>query len=167
MQYIDGRREFIETWGQLAIEWGENKTIGQVHALLLISHEPVCADDIMNELDISRGNVNGTLHHLMDMEIVYKQLKSGDRKTYYTAEKDMWKVMRAVVIKRKEKELDPMITTLERLNKVSPQCDKSEEFCRTIKEIKDFSYKADRILESFTGSEVNWLMKSMNRVMLR
>jgi DNA-binding transcriptional regulator GbsR (MarR family) len=161
MEFSECKAEFIETWGKLAVNWGENRTMGIIHALLLISCEPLCSDQIMEELDVSRGSVNNTIHRLIELALIHKQDIEGERKDYYVAEKNMWKVMKSVVQERKKKELDPMIQTLEKLSSLQPSCSKSEEFHNTVKEIQDFSLRADRILDTFTGTEMNWLMRSM------
>ena len=165
MNYKEGRERFIESWGKLAIDWGANRTMGQVHALLLISPEPICADEVMDHLQISRGNANTTLRRLIDWGIVYKHFKPGERKEFFTAEKDMWKVMKSIIMVRKKKELDPMIKVIDELSEVQPLCSLSEEFCHTVKEIKVFSDKADKVLDNITQSEMNWLMNSMLRFM--
>lgn len=163
MDYSEGRNRFIESWGKLAIEWGANRTMGQVHALLLITPTHICADEVMNELKISRGNANTTIRKLIDWGIVHKHLIPGERKEFFTAEKDMWKLMKAIINVRKKKELDPMIKVVDELSAVQPLCELSEEFCRTVKEIKVFSDKADSALENISKSEMNWIMSSMIR----
>ena len=163
MKYSEGRERFIQSWGNLAIEWGANRTMGQVHALLLISPDPICADEVMSQLNISRGNSNTTLRKLIDWGIVYKKSIQGERKEYFYAEKDMWKVLKSIVKVRKQKELDPMITVIDELSDVQPLCELSEEFCRTVKEIKVFSDKVDVALENISNGEMNWLMNSMLR----
>lgn len=162
MKFTECKAEFIETWGKLAINWGENRTMGIVHALLLIACDPLCTDQIMEELEISRGSANNTIHRLLELNLIYKQDLEGQRKDYYVAEKNMWKVMKAVVQERKKKELDPMIETLEKLSALQPNCQKSAEFHNTVREIQDFSLRADRLLETFTGAEMNWLLRSMS-----
>jgi DNA-binding transcriptional regulator GbsR (MarR family) len=165
MDYTQGRERFIESWGKLAIDWGANRTMGQVHALLLISPDPICADEVMEQLQISRGNANTTLRRLIDWGIVFKHFKPGERKEFFTAEKDLWKVMKCIIQVRKKKELDPMIKVIDELSEVQPLCSLSEEFCSTVKEIKVFSDKADKVLDNITQSEMNWLMNSMLRFM--
>jgi DNA-binding transcriptional regulator GbsR (MarR family) len=164
MEYLECKNEFIDTWGQLAINWGECRTVGMVHALLLISCEPICTDQIMEELSISRGNTSNTIHHLLELGLIYKEEVPGKRKEHFVAEKNMWTVMKAVIQERKKKELDPMIEILDKLSSIQPKCSKSEEFHKTVKEIQDISLRADRLLDTFTGPEMNWLLKSMTNM---
>ncbi|HMQ06139.1 MAG TPA: transcriptional regulator [Saprospiraceae bacterium] len=164
MKFGEGKGKFIESWGKLAIDWGLNRTVGQVHALLLISCNPLCADTIMDELKISRGNTHITLRTLIDWGLAYKIHLPGERKEYFKAEKDLWKVMSQVVKMRKKKELDPMIEVLTELSSVKAECRESEEFSRTVNEIKAFSVKAESALNNVTNTEMGWLMNSVLRL---
>jgi DNA-binding transcriptional regulator GbsR (MarR family) len=77
--------------------------MAQIHALLLLAHEPLSAEDIMEELQISRGNANMNIRALVDWGLVHKELKSGERKEFFVAEKDMWLVVKKIIIQRKKK----------------------------------------------------------------
>ena len=55
MELQDGRDKFIQSWGTLGSNWGINRTMAQIHALLLIAPEPLCAMDIKEKLNISMG----------------------------------------------------------------------------------------------------------------
>lgn len=103
MTVEEGKEKFIESWGKMASEWGINRTMAQVHALLLISPNPLTADEVMEQLDISRGNANMNLRALMDWELVHKSLKAGERKEYFYAEKDMWIVVKRIITQRRKR----------------------------------------------------------------
>lgn len=160
MNIQEGREKFIQSWGALGTSWGINRTMAQIHALLLISPTPLCADEIMDTLQISRGNVNMNLRALMDWNLAFKELKTGERKEFFVAEKDMWQVMRNIIINRKKKELEPTIKVLDELSSVEGEEAESQEFIRVIKDIRLFSNKADSLLESLTKADPNWLMGS-------
>src|SRR5215210_2251170 len=78
------RREFVDLWGQMANHWGINRTMSQIHALLMISHEPLTAEQIMEELQISRGNVSMNLRDLINWGIVRRTSSPGDRRDFFT-----------------------------------------------------------------------------------
>jgi DNA-binding transcriptional regulator GbsR (MarR family) len=164
MHLTEGKARFIESWGALGSNWGISRTMAQVHALLLVSCKPLCADDIMEALQISRGNANMSVRSLMDWGLVYKVLKPGDRKDYFEGEKDMVTVVKQIILQRKRKELDPMIKVLEDISDVECHCKESEEFCRMVKELKRFSSKADNMLEHMLTSEKDWMYKVLFRV---
>ena len=90
MKLEEAKEKYIQTWGTFATNWGINRTMAQVHALLLASGKALSTDEVMEELQISRGNANTNLRALMDWGIVKKELVKGDRKEYFLADKDVW-----------------------------------------------------------------------------
>jgi len=165
MNLDEGKKQFIDSWGQLGINWGVNKTMGQVHALLLIANTPLCCDDIMSELSISRGNVNMNTRALVDWGLVHKKFVQGERKEFFVAEKDVFVMFKAVIQMRKRKELDPMIKVLTEISTVKGGCKESEEFCRMVKDLKHFSKKAESALNNVIASEGNWLFGTFMKMM--
>jgi len=109
MEYEQARRKFINAWGTLGSSWGINKTMAQIHALLMVSPEAMSAEDIIKELGISRGNVSMSLKLLMEWGIVFKDFKTGDRKDYFYSEKDVWKLSTQIAKERKRRELEPVL----------------------------------------------------------
>ena len=158
MTLEEGKEKFIQSWGALGSSWGINRTMAQIHALLLVSPEALCADDIMEELQISRGNVNMNLRALIDWGLVYKELKTGERREYFVAEKDMWEVVKNIIVQRKKKELEPMLRVLDDLAKVDEDSPEAKEFAEVIRDIKLFSSKADSTLDTLTRADSNWFV---------
>jgi DNA-binding transcriptional regulator GbsR (MarR family) len=115
MTLQEGKEKFIQSWGTLGSNWGINRTMAQIHALLLISQEALSADDIIEELQISRGNANMNIRALIDWGLVYKELKPGERREFFVAEKDMWEVVKNIIIQRKKRELEPMLRVLDEI----------------------------------------------------
>ena len=103
MQLEEAQEKFIQSWGTLGSHWGINRTMAQVHALLLIAAKPLAAQEIMDALKISSGNANMNIRALIDWGLVFKELKPGERKEFFVAEKDMWEVIRKIIIQRKKK----------------------------------------------------------------
>ena len=58
MELQEAEEKFIAAWGAIGTQWGINRTMAQIHALLLISEKSLSAEEIMRKLNISRGNVN-------------------------------------------------------------------------------------------------------------
>ncbi|MEZ4919406.1 MAG: transcriptional regulator [Saprospiraceae bacterium] len=164
MDIQEGKQRFIESWGKMGSDWGINRTMAQVHALLMISPEPICSDQVMEELNISRGNANMNLRALMDWGLVHKQLKPGERKEYFYAEKDMWTVVRQIIVHRKKKELEPMLKVLDEVAVVEPSCPHSQRFAETIQDIKVFSHKANQTLDALTKSDSSWFSNIFMRM---
>jgi DNA-binding transcriptional regulator GbsR (MarR family) len=165
MKLKDAKDKFIQTWGQLGVNWGICKTMGQIHGLLLTENNPISADDIMERLQISRGNTNINLHSLLDWGLVYKVPKpEGCRKDLYIAEKDMSKVFRQIIKMRKKKELEPMMELTAICSEIEPNCEESTEFCKVVKEIHHFSKRADSALDNLVKLENLWLAGPLMRM---
>jgi DNA-binding transcriptional regulator GbsR (MarR family) len=160
MELDEGKEKFIQSWGTLGSNWGINRTMAQIHALLLISPESLSAMDIKEKLNISMGNTNMNIRQLIDWGLVYKKLKPGERKEFFVAEKEMWEVVKKIVIQRKKRELEPVIKILDEISAVDGSCSESEEFSKVIKDIKLFSNKADSILDTLIKADSNWFMRS-------
>ena len=140
MELREAKDRFIHTWGTLATQWGINRTMSQIHALLLLSPKSLNADEIMDELQISRGNVNMNLRDLMSWGIIYKQLLPGERKEYFIAEKDIWKVARLIARERKKRELTPIVDTIDDIKKnLKDNTEEGKEFQKIINDISSVS----------------------------
>ena len=103
---------FISTWGQMGSAWGISRTMAEVHALLYITGQAMCTDDVMERLSISRGNASMSLRALEDWGIVQRVHRRGDRKEYFHAESDVWTMFRTIARERKKRELDPLVQAL-------------------------------------------------------
>ncbi len=160
----EGKDRFIQSWGTIGSNWGINRTMAMIHALLLISPEPLSADEVMEELSISRGNANMNLRALIDWNLIYKALKAGERKEFFTAEKDMYKVIKAVIVQRKKRELEPLLRVLDDLSTVTGDSPEERQFEEVIRDIKLFSNKADSTLESLISSKSDWFVSTFMRL---
>lgn len=158
MELKEGKERFIQAWGALGSNWGVNRTMAQIHALLLLSPEALSAENIMEDLKISRGNANMNIRALIDWGLVYKELKPGERKEFFVAEKDLWEVVKQIIIQRKKKELEPMVKVLDEISSVEGDDPASEEFIKMVREIKLFSSKADSTLDTLVKADSNWFV---------
>jgi DNA-binding transcriptional regulator GbsR (MarR family) len=165
MEINEARKRFIQAWGTLGTSWGINKAMAQIHALLIVSPEPLSAEEIMDELQISRGNVNMNLRALMDWGIVSKQHQSGERKEFFTAGKDVWELARQVAKERKRRELDPILKVLDEIQHVSGDNKKDiAEFRKVTGDLFDFSKKMGNVLDKFSASDRNWFFKILMKL---
>jgi len=103
---------FVAVWGQMAGAWGISRTMAEVHALLYITGKDLCTDDIMERLQISRGNASMSTRALVDWGILSRVNRRGDRKEYFQAEQDVWAMFRAIVRERMNREVDPLLASL-------------------------------------------------------
>ena len=165
MKLEEGKAKFIQSWVTLGSAWGVNRTMAQIHALLLITPEALSAQEIMDDLKISLGNANMNLRALVDWGLVYKQLKAGERKDFFIAEKDMWDVVRKIAAQRKKKELEPVLKILNEVAEVEGSGIEAEEFKKIITEIQSFSQRADKSLDTLIKADSNWFLSTFMKMM--
>ncbi|MFN5945076.1 MAG: GbsR/MarR family transcriptional regulator, partial [Phycisphaerae bacterium] len=120
----DAQDRFVAVWGQMAGAWGISRTMAEVHALLYVTGEALCTDDIMERLQISRGNASMSLRALLDWNIVSRVTKRGDRKEYFEAEQDVWTLFRAIVRERMNREVDPLLASLYEIRDMTAKVEK-------------------------------------------
>ncbi|HMN96519.1 MAG TPA: MarR family transcriptional regulator [Phycisphaerales bacterium] len=107
------QERFIALWGEMGSAWGIPRTMAEAHALLYIVGEPLNTDDVMQRLGVSRGNASMTLRTLVDWGLVARTHSRGDRKEYFKAEQDVWRLFATIVRERKRREFDPLLEALE------------------------------------------------------
>jgi DNA-binding transcriptional regulator GbsR (MarR family) len=166
MKLLEAKQQFISNWGAFGTHWGINRTMAQIHALLLVSPDPLTQDDIMEELDISRGNVNMNIRELINWGLVDRVVVTGERKEFFLAEKDIWKVVKQIVKERKKRELEPMLQLLDKLENV--EGDKKEKnvkaFVDTVSGIKKLGRQADKTLDTMIKAEESWFMGALMKI---
>jgi DNA-binding transcriptional regulator GbsR (MarR family) len=141
MNYTEARQEFIQVWGALGSNWGINKAMAQIHALLLATDVPLTTDEIMEELQVSRSNANLNIRALLDWGLIYKKHIPGDRKEYFIAEKDIWEVAIKIMKERRRKEVDPVISELKTIGNFEAKTEEEQHFKSLLKDINDLSGK--------------------------
>lgn len=158
MNFAEGKKQFIQTWGKLGSEWGINRTMAQVHALLLIAPKPLSTEEIMEELSISRGNANMNIRDLISWNLVHKELVPGDRKEYFLAEKDIWEIAKRISKERKRREIEPVKNVLHQLQEV--EGDRSKEdvkaFTDMMNQLGGFVDKMDKSVDIMLSSDQSW-----------
>lgn len=151
-EFIEAKEDFISQWGALGTSWGISRTMAQVHALLMISPEPISTDQCMEELQISRGNAHTNLKELVGWGLVKILVKKGERKEFFEAEKDVWKVFTIVLRERKRREIDPAVELLKGCAERSKNVKSVEgkAFHDQMIELQDFAVFASKIGETIS-----------------
>ncbi len=163
MEFKEAKSQFVQTWGTLGSEWGINRTMAQVHALLLVSPKPLTTEEVMNELSISRGNANMNLRELVSWDLLRKVIVPGDRKEYFEAEKDIWEIAKRVVRERKRREIEPARRMLDQLVKVDNPNNSEDinSFVGTVTELNSFVGKMDSTIDKMLKAEENWFFSTL------
>lgn len=103
---------FILQWGDMGGQWGVNRSVAQIHALLYLAEAPMSAEEIADTLGIARSNVSTSLRELTGWRLVRRVPLRGDRRDHFEAETDVWQMVTRIAQGRKEREIDPAAAAL-------------------------------------------------------
>ncbi len=108
------RNLFIRRWGEMAQSWGISRTMAEIHALLFVATDPLCTDDVMEQLAVSRGSASTNLRQLINWGLIHRVHRRTDRKEYFEAEKDVWQMFETITRERRRREVEPIVETIQR-----------------------------------------------------
>ncbi|KMQ64552.1 transcriptional regulator [Chryseobacterium angstadtii] len=166
MKLSEAKEKYIQTWGTFATNWGINRTMAQVHALLLASGKPLSTDEVMKQLEISRGNANMNLRALIDWGIVRKEFIKGDRKEYFVAEKDVWYLFKQITKERRKREIEPVISFLEELKNIEDNdSQEAKEFVKLMDDFSSVTGKINNIMDLAIKSDDHWLVGKITNLL--
>ena len=156
------RERFVSLWGKMGSSWGIPRTMAEVHALLFIVGRPMNTDEVMAGLGISRGNASMTMRSLVEWGIVGRTRRRGDRKEYFEAEQDVWKLFRTILRERKKREIDPLLEALHSCRdaarpagerKIGPDAGEAEALVERIDQMLEFMHMVNVISQRFIGPD--------------
>ena len=154
-------QEFVGLWRRMSALWGISPTMAEIHGLLYISGAALSMDEIMERLQISRGNVSMNLSKLVEWGLVRKVHRRGDRKEYFESLSDVWEMFTLVAQQRKRREIDPILTTLRRCKeelspeRLGPQAEEgpARERLRRVHDLLSFLTLMESLAQRFFESQ--------------
>jgi DNA-binding transcriptional regulator GbsR (MarR family) len=149
------KSRFIHSWGEMGPQWGINRTMAQLHALLMVSEKPLSTDDVMEELGISRGNANMNLRSLVDWGVVRRAFVKGERKDYFQSEKDVWNMFCRIARERKKREIEPVLETMQECLALAEKDKGATHFRERVGELLDLVKTLDYVLGKIAQQEKN------------
>lgn len=109
---LEARENFIQGLSRITYFWGFSKAMGAIFGAVYLSPAPLTLDDIVVQVGVSKGAVSTNIRNLERLGMVHKQVKLGDRKDYYTAETDFWKIVKSILREREKNEFDLAIRSV-------------------------------------------------------
>src|SRR6476659_8089476 len=151
----EARDQFVSQWGVIGSAWGVNRTMAQIHALLITAPAALSTDDIMQDLKISRGNAHKNLRDLVSWGLIRSVVRKGERKEYFEAEKNVWKMFCIILRERRRRELRPAQAALQECAARTRVLKGPEAaaFNKQIKALSDFRELADNVITKISRSE--------------
>lgn len=98
---------FVLHWGDMGNQWGVNRSVAQIHALLYLSEQPLTAEAIADKLGMARSNVSNSIKELLNWGLIHRVPLLGDRRDHFAAETDIWEIVTRIAKGRKAREIDP------------------------------------------------------------
>jgi HTH-type transcriptional regulator, glycine betaine synthesis regulator len=166
---------FIRRWGEMGQTWGINRTMAEIHALLYVVAEPLCTDDVMERLNISRGNASMSLRALCDWGIVHRVHKRGERREYFESLSDVWDLFSMILAERKRREMDPVLETIKQCRKMLDEESLGKQAARgravqltrqRLAGMEEFMEVTNQIFQQFIGNARSGLTRVV-RVLLK
>src|SRR5215207_900335 len=105
-------KKFILHWGEMGWRWGINRSVAQVHALLMLAPKPLPAEEIAETLNVARSNVSTSIKELAGWGLVRVVHVFGDRREHFETLRDVWEMFLIIMRERKKRELEPTLATL-------------------------------------------------------
>ncbi len=166
MDLKEAKSKFVHAWGALGSNWGINRTMAQIHALLMVSDESLTTEDIMDYLGVSRGNANMNLRALIEWGLIHRELKQGERKEYFIAERVSFQIAKKIIIERRKREIEPIKNVLTELKQIDKGATGKPEkaFVKTIHDIEDLVLKMDRLADKVSRADENWFLNALLKV---
>ena len=131
-------QKFVLHWGEMGTQWGVNRTVAQIHALLYIIGRPMNAEEIAETLSIARSNVSNSVKELQSLKLVQVTHQLGDRRDYFTTSDDVWVLVRTIIEERQRREIEPTLQFLNELMATPEFVQENEQVQRRIRDTQQF-----------------------------
>jgi len=109
----ESERIVSDAIGRLMEFWGFKRHMGRVWAILYLSDQPLTAADLRDRLALSSGAVSMTVSELSRWGVVRKVFLQGERRDYFEAEANLWKMISRVLRERELGEIGEAIEAFE------------------------------------------------------
>ncbi len=145
-----------EAVGDVIEHWGFRKALGRAWTVLYLEPEPLGAADLAERLGMSAGAISTTLGELQRWGVVRRVWKPGERREFFEAETDFWKMISKVVSERERFLADSVRERLEQaiaLAETSRGAGRGKHVVASLQRLLALSSTAQTVLDSFIASQ--------------
>jgi DNA-binding transcriptional regulator GbsR (MarR family) len=104
---------FILGMSRISHFWGFPKAMGAIYGAVYLAPEPISLDELVELTNVTKGAVSTNVRSLERLGMVHHIVRIGERKDYYTAETDFWKVIRGILREREKSEFDRSLRSVD------------------------------------------------------
>ena len=152
MNLTPAQERFIDLWGSMGVLWGINRSMARIQAYIMLAPTPVSLDEVVEQLTVSKGNASMSLNELRNWGVIVHSHRPGDRRDYYSAEPDSWKMLFNIVKERKKREFDPGLNALRDLL-AEGELDKTPSVAQRMGELEKYMALFNRVADKFLVDE--------------
>jgi DNA-binding transcriptional regulator GbsR (MarR family) len=112
----------LDGLSQLSDYFGFGKVMGQLYGAMLLSDKPLCLDDLVERLGISKANASMNMRTLENMGMVRQVWVRGSsgRRKFYEAETDFWQIITNILSGREMRDVDRALSVMQdNINRLS------------------------------------------------
>ncbi len=144
------RDKFIGAMSQISAFWGFPKAMGALYGAIYLSPQPITLDELVARVGVSKGTVSTNVRKLERLQMVHRQVKVGDRKDYYVAETNFWRVVRAILLQRQNRQFDQALQAVDESLQMVVKAPDNDELARFYQErisrLQSFFRTLDKIV---------------------
>lgn len=111
-QLSNASDNFIQGISRISNFWGFPKAMGAIYGAIYLSPTPITLDDLVEQVGVSKGAVSTNARQLERLGMIHKHVVIGDRKDYYSAETDFWKIIKGILREREKSEFDTALRSV-------------------------------------------------------
>lgn len=156
-QLTQSKAHFIQGMSRISSFWGFPKAMGAIYGAIYLAPNPLSLDEIVEQVGVTKGAVSTHVRQLERLSMVHKHLQLGDRKDYYSAETDFWKMIRSILQQREQNEFDKALSTvtesIEMLEQAETDPDMNRFYQERMKAMQSFFKTLDSLFSAVLALE--------------
>ncbi len=141
--------------GDVIEHWGFRKVLGRIWTVLYLSGEPLAAVELCERLQMSSGTMSTSLTELQHWGVVRRVWRPGERKEFFEAETDFWRMISKVINERERFLASSVRERLERavtLLRAAGNGAAARERVERVRRLLSLATVAQTVIESFISS---------------
>ncbi len=115
------REQFIQGVSRISNFWGFPKAMGAIYGAIYLSPAALSLDDLVEQVGVTKGAVSSHVRQLERLGMIHRHIVIGDRKDYYSAETDFWKIIKGILREREKSEFDTALRSVSSALELSQQ----------------------------------------------
>jgi DNA-binding transcriptional regulator GbsR (MarR family) len=159
------RERVIESLEQSAEVYGLSRSAGRIYGVLYFSEEPLSIPELVNETGYAKSTISNVTRTLTRIGLIHRRSsEGGGRRVQYTAEREVWFILRDVFQQYVQREIQTTLRTIQRAQAQLPDDrDTETERIEELRETYENLQEIVTLASEFTASELRDALESYDR----